>query len=322
MFKYYSHMNYESAESILWIRQKYINYIIIFILFYGLGYIFDIIFLSISLLTIIALLFLKNTSLDRYIINQPLILWLAVLVPYTLTFSYSDHYDIFFPFGWIFTSDFGYRGYGISQMLQSQGQELFIISFVILYIAGNLEVKYDKWSRKHNCLIKKLKKDYICTELHKKLPNKENAFHYLVYQGNINKIKELFQNRILKEKYIDDKDTYGRYPIHLIRDIEILSFFIEQGTEIDEENIYNGQTLFHLSAHRGDLKLAKFLTEKGANINKKDIRGRTPLDYVNSDEMRKFLITKGGKETILHKRIKHFFLKKMKLVKNSGNDLS
>ena len=59
----------------------------------------------------------------------------------------------------------------------------------------------------------------------------------------------------------------------------------------------------HLSALKGDLKIAKFLIKKDADINKKDLRNKTPMDYAKNNEMRKLLKNNGGKETNLYKKI-------------------
>ena len=56
--------------------------------------------------------------------------------------------------------------------------------------------------------------------------------------------------------------------------------------------------------------MADFLLQQGTDINKKDIRKRTPLDYTKNIEMRNFLMKKGGKETVLYNKVKYYLLSK------------
>ena len=293
---------YSNQDFCLWARPKVINYITGFILFFSLGYIVDKIFLCISIATIIILFFLKKTKVPRYIINQPIFLWLSFFTSYIIISA-----DTFAPFSWLDTLDFDHRYYGILQIIQNQTEKnLFIFFFLLMYIGINIDLwlGYDKWTERH--IIKKLKKDYVCIEFPKKPPKKEDILHYLSSQGDIKKIEYLFQNKLLKVKEIYNKDEYGRPPLHLVKNTDMISFLIKKGVEVDDINVYSSQTLLHLSSRRRDLKMVKFLLEKGANINKKDIRGRTPLDYAKNNDLRQFLISKGGKETSLYNKIKYF----------------
>ena len=312
-------IDFESSDFNLWMRRKYTNYIVIFILFFGLGYIFDFLFLSISLITIISLLLLKNTKVNKYIINQPLLLWLAIFIPYTIIFTEVTHYDIFFPFSWLFISDSGYRDYGIYKFFQNQtDRKFFIVTSLVVYIGGVLDIKYyDKFKSKFDYITPRFKKIYICLELLKKTPEKEDVLHTLVYQRDTEKVFDFLNTGIkgvsklrIRKSEIERKDQYGRPPIHLATTVEMVKLFLQKGVEIDQENIYSGQTLLHLASRRGDLKIAEFLLDKGADINKKDIRKRTPLDYAKNTEMRSFLIKKGGRETVLYNKVKYYFLSK------------
>ncbi|MCZ0931818.1 MAG: ankyrin repeat domain-containing protein [Oligoflexia bacterium] len=138
------------------------------------------------------------------------------------------------------------------------------------------------------------------------------TLHNLVYRGNTEEISKLLDKKnkgILKVANFDfsEIDQYGRYPIHLAKTQEMVSFLLSKRVEIDQENSYSGQTLLHLASRRGDLKMADFLLEKGAGINKKDIRKKTPVDYAKTDKMREFLTANGGQETTLYNKFKYLF---------------
>lgn len=68
--------------------------------------------------------------------------------------------------------------------------------------------------------------------------------------------------------------------------VEVVQYLIQQGADIDEVGVRDfgdrrrmdreGAPL-HKAAARGDVTMAKYLVEKGANSNSQDRLGRTPL---------------------------------------------
>ncbi|MEQ8168556.1 MAG: ankyrin repeat domain-containing protein [Candidatus Eremiobacterota bacterium] len=50
-----------------------------------------------------------------------------------------------------------------------------------------------------------------------------------------------------------------------------------------------------MAAERGNRSAALLLLEKGADINAKDNKGKTPLDYVRTEEFKKFFEEYGQK---------------------------
>ena len=319
MFDTYKNYDSQDQDFILWMQSSYINYVSLFILFFGLGYAFDIVFLLLSIITILILQFFKIINIsNKYILQQPTILWLAVFIPYMIMFDDTNHYYIFFPFGWVFDSNFIKQDYGIYQILQQQIETEFLITaFLVIYIGGILEIKYyNKIKKIFDFITLRFKKKYICFELSKKLPNQEDILHGLVYEGNIKKISEFLNPEIqgvskagIVQRELYKKDKYGRPPILLARASEVIDFFLSRGVDIDTINSYNGQTLLHLASQKGDLSLVKFLLKNQADINKKDIMKRTPVDYSKNYKMRNFLIEEGGKETILYNKIRYYILK-------------
>ena len=158
---------------------------------------------------------------------------------------------------------------------------------------------------------KKFQIRYLCANFD--APSDEhNTLHNLVYTNNIKEISNLLDKKnksVLKIANFDfsEIDQYGRYPIHFAKTQEMISFLLSKGVEVDKTNHYSGQTLLHLISRRGDLKIAHFLLKQGANINKRDIRKRTPLDYAKHTKMRNLLIENGGQKTTLFDKIKYLF---------------
>ena len=297
----------------LWFRKEYVKkfyLLILLILCLRRDILSDIFFLPFSIIILFLTYFLSNKvkvtnksiHLNKWLIFQPITIWLLLF----------------------FMSLDGNNTYEIYNLIKNRDKFIIFILFMLpfCYILMNIGLAFDfkKWNNGTSKKVHKYKIKYLCNKFD--YPTEKPLLHYLTYHGHIQKIRVLCEKNPIKDKTFYKVDKYGRPPIHLTRNVELTSFFISKGVDIDSPNIYSGQTLLHLSVRRENLEVVKFLIEKGADINKKDMRKRSPLDYAKSNEMRNFLIAKGGKETILHKRIKHFLLKKIKLVKNSGNDLS
>lgn len=141
---------------------------------------------------------------------------------------------------------------------------------------------------------------YVCEVLPQIKPSKEDWLHYLCYIGHIQKIKQFFEKTHLEKKEtVFKKDSYGRLPVELAGDLEILSFLVQQGAELDIKNEYSGQNLLHIYAKTGNMEIVDFLIQKGLDINAKDIKGRSPVDYAKNKNLERFLLSKGAKKTYL-----------------------
>jgi cytohesin len=81
---------------------------------------------------------------------------------------------------------------------------------------------------------------------------------------------------------------------------EMVEFFLDKGFKADGEEsaswTRNPEPPLHLAAKSGSVGTAELLINRGANINKKDIFGKTPLDYAETKEMSEFLEKRGGKK--------------------------
>lgn len=79
---------------------------------------------------------------------------------------------------------------------------------------------------------------------------------------------------------------------------EIVHYLIEKGADVDEVGVRDfgdrrrmdqeGAPL-HKAASRGDVAMAKYLVEKGANTNSRDRLGRTPLEQAKEKRQKEVI---------------------------------
>ena len=75
-------------------------------------------------------------------------------------------------------------------------------------------------------------------------------------------------------------------------------FLIEKGADVNLKS-KNGWTALHAAAFKGPAEIVKLLIEKGADANTKDLRGQTPLmiaRILKHEEMVRLLKEAGAKE--------------------------
>ena len=294
--------NINHLDFFLWFKKEYSKhfYSIIFLVFiFRRDFLFDPFLLLLAIIVTFSIYLLcnkiksteKTITIDKWLIYQPFILWCSIVIPF-LGFDHrkTSLYDFIYE---IIKKDPSYL-------------YLIIMTFFFIYIIANIYLIFyiRKWN--NNKQVYKYKIKYLCNKFNDP-PKKEKVFHYLAYKGDIQKIKNLFRECSLKKEDIYKANEYGYLPIHMTRSIELISYLISKGVDINVSNIYSGQTLLHLAARRGDLKLASFLIQNGADINKKDMKKRTPLKYAKDDVIKKLLIERGKKKSVLYKRLKNFF---------------
>jgi ankyrin repeat protein len=136
----------------------------------------------------------------------------------------------------------------------------------------------------------------------------EEIFSYLLINGvNPNKalyygenilptiIKNSDLSQAVKLKLIDlmvkhgldvnQTDRNGTPSIILASDnFEILQLLVTYGAKIDVDAPYYGNTLIHEVIYREQIDILKYLIEKKIDLNRKDEKGRTPLEYARIRE--------------------------------------
>jgi hypothetical protein len=95
-------------------------------------------------------------------------------------------------------------------------------------------------------------------------------------------------------------DDYGRTPLHkhcMHRHIGIfylVKALLEHGADVNARNV-DGETPLHISCNNietmKDTLVAEFLISKGADINVKDNRDKTPFEYIKDPKIRKWFET-------------------------------
>ncbi len=75
---------------------------------------------------------------------------------------------------------------------------------------------------------------------------------------------------------------------------DLVELLFKHGANPNIIDKYNGTALTRASRN-GDLKMTKLLVENGADVNLKGKDGRSPLDQSKTDEVKRYLISKGAK---------------------------
>jgi len=120
-----------------------------------------------------------------------------------------------------------------------------------------------------------------------------------VKKGNIDKVKELLKK---DPELINSKDQWQNNLLKvalLNRDRKMAKFLIENKIDINYIRKDIGESAFHMAVYRshGSLEIVKLMIKYGADINLKDRRGQTPLNYAVSGgnkEIVNFLLDKGA----------------------------
>ena len=70
---------------------------------------------------------------------------------------------------------------------------------------------------------------------------------------------------------------------------------LSSGVDINNQDPKNGYTALHLASSNDHKAIVKLLVENGAEINKPNLRGQTPLDLSSTESTDRFLRKHGGK---------------------------
>jgi len=84
--------------------------------------------------------------------------------------------------------------------------------------------------------------------------------------------------------------------------LEILKLLIEDGSNINLIDNYNGRTPLHFAALSGHLKIVKLLIKNGIDINIKDKSGKTAEDIACNKEVSELIKTTKLQKTLLERQ--------------------
>ncbi len=95
---------------------------------------------------------------------------------------------------------------------------------------------------------------------------------------------------------INIPDSYGQTPLlmSVMQDTAMTVFLVAKGADVDKANL-SGNTPLHEAVVGGKKGIVTLLLEKGAKINQKDRQSRTPLDVAEDEDMKKLLLKHGAK---------------------------
>ncbi|MEG0069765.1 ankyrin repeat domain-containing protein [Cetobacterium sp.] len=95
---------------------------------------------------------------------------------------------------------------------------------------------------------------------------------------------EKLEERLNEGVDINDRAGEYRYPIHkavLLGNIKMVELFLKNGADIDIQEPMGGNTPINLAVFNRDTEMVMFLKEKGADINKKNLAGMSPIEQAN-----------------------------------------
>ncbi|WP_264723276.1 ankyrin repeat domain-containing protein [Wolbachia endosymbiont (group A) of Sphecodes monilicornis] len=137
----------------------------------------------------------------------------------------------------------------------------------------------------------------------KKLMNKKGGYgytllHYAVQEGNLNLVTFLLDSGA--DANAQDESSYGKKPIHIAaenNDKDIIDLLIKKGARVNDTD-KNCWTPLHYAASGGQLEAARFLVDRGADINAVEAStdGKKPIHVAamgGYENVIEFFISKG-----------------------------
>jgi len=124
----------------------------------------------------------------------------------------------------------------------------------------------------------------------------KRQFFLALRSGDFKKAQELIASGKIP---VDFRNKFNQTPLYYAVDadnVEFAKFLIEKGADVNARD-YFGITPLHQAVIRGSKRVAKLLIEKGADVNAKDNYGYTPLHLAaiyNRPQLAKLLIEKGA----------------------------
>ncbi len=134
-----------------------------------------------------------------------------------------------------------------------------------------------------------------------------NSLTTPLYFASLNNSQEYLNYLLDAGADVDTPDFLNRTPLYVaVRDgyEEIVKKLIENKADFHIRDTHLNRSLLHLASIQGHREIAEVLIHEGMDINGKDERGYTPLDYAyryGHDSIAEFLEKKGGKSNLISK---------------------
>lgn len=116
------------------------------------------------------------------------------------------------------------------------------------------------------------------------LKNTGDIFALAIYNKNMEAIKWLLDNHVSPNAKDTDRDPMLHLAICYDESCQIAKLLIERGAEVNVRNL-DGKTALHVALPRCETNMIKFLLKKGADVNMRDRYNHSTIDkvFINCD---------------------------------------
>ncbi|KAL8534833.1 hypothetical protein ACS0TY_010748 [Phlomoides rotata] len=130
--------------------------------------------------------------------------------------------------------------------------------------------------------------------------NNLRKVYRIVVASDVNIVNSTYEDMVTCDSYHDETETHRSF-----NDSEMEQSDPATCERINSSsnpgNCFEGFSLLHLACHSGNLVMLELLMQLGADINKCDLQGRTPLQHCilkGNNVMAKFLLRRGARASI------------------------
>lgn len=142
-----------------------------------------------------------------------------------------------------------------------------------------------KYILEHGTDPDKVQKEYSDTPVYTAL----TMFTVSNTPGKKEKAEEIFKLILKYGGDINKRDSVsGSTMLHYVKDIETVRLLVETGADVNAADTRYGNTPLHtwILTFRSEPEMYRYLLEHGAYVNKKNISGKSVIDYANDKKLK------------------------------------